>query len=296
MRLPELLKQDLSPFPKRSAQTINKTLNLLGGLCARAERDGFFEQVSGWSNPFHVGFEIARSEKQPFEPFSVPELQKLFSSPVFTKGFRPDGGKGEAAYWFPLISLFSGARRTEIAQLKVGDVRQGEAGIWFFDFSDRGQDQRLKNESSARSVPIHSELIRLGLLDYVAGRARKTDATAPLWEGFDAPVDPKTKAWSKWFGRYLGEHVVHHTSKTFHSFRHTFKRACREAGIGEEIHHALTGHSGGGGGRAYGRERRADGSLDRGISLARLQAEINRVSYPGLALHRARHAPGEHGR
>jgi integrase len=107
------------------------------------------------------------------------------------------------------------------------------------------KDQRLKNESSARSVPIHSELIRLGLLDYVAERAKMSDPRAPLWLGFEPPVDQKTKAWSKWFGRYLGEHVVDHPSKTFHSFRHTFKRACREAGISEEIHHALTGHSGG---------------------------------------------------
>jgi integrase len=286
MRLPALLKQDLSRFPKRSAQTVNKVLALLGGLFARAERDGFFEPVSGWSNPFHVGFEIARNEKQPFEPFSPNELQTLFASPVFTQGSRPHGGKGEAAYWFPLVSLFSGARRTEIAQLKVGDVRQGEGDIWFFDFSDRGEDQRLKNESSARSVPVHSELIRLGLLHLVTERARRTDPSAPLWPGFEPPVDPKTKAWSKWFGRYLGEQVVDHPSKTFHSFRHTFKRACREAGISEEIHHALTGHSGGGVGRAYGRERRADGSLDRGISLVRLQAEINRVSYAGLVLPR----------
>ncbi|MFL5112180.1 MAG: DUF6538 domain-containing protein, partial [Microvirga sp.] len=51
-RLPELLNQDLSAFPKRSAQTVNKVLALLGGLFARAERDGFFEGVSGWSNPF----------------------------------------------------------------------------------------------------------------------------------------------------------------------------------------------------------------------------------------------------
>jgi integrase len=116
-------------------------------------------------------------------------------------------------------------------------------------------------------------------LDYVTARARLNGSTAPLWPGFEPPVDHKTKAWSKWFGRYLGEHVVEHPSKTFHSFRHTFKRACREAAISEEIHHALTGHSGGGVGRAYGRERRADGSLDRGISLARLQSEINKVQY-----------------
>jgi hypothetical protein len=89
---------------------------------------------------------------------------------------------------------------------------------------------------------------------------------------------------SMWFARYLGQNVVDHRSKCSTLLRHTFKRTCREAGISEEIHHALTGHSGGGVGRSYGRERRADGSLDRGISLARLQAEINRVSYAGLSL------------
>ena len=282
--LPELLKSDLSRFSKRSAQTINKTLALLGGILARAERDGFFETLPAWSNPFHVGFEIASTDREPYEPFSTAELQQLFASPVFAQGKRPRGGGGEAAYWFPLIALFCGARRTEIAQLKIGDVRQGEGGIWYFDFTSQGDDQSLKTLSSARSVPVHAELVRLGLLEVVAKRAKAQTSNAPLWPGFESPLNPKVKAWTKWFGRYLGTHVVDHPAKTFHSFRHTFKRACREAEISEEIHHALTGHSGGGVGRQYGRERRSDGSLDRGISLQRLQREINKVTYPGLML------------
>jgi hypothetical protein len=32
----------------------------------------------------------------------------------------------------------------------------------------------------------------------------------------------------------------------------SFKRMCRDAGIGEELHDALTEHSGGGVGRSYG--------------------------------------------
>jgi integrase len=231
-----------------------------------------------------VRFEISSTERDPYEPFSIEDLQRLFASPVFTQTERPQGGRGEAAFWFPLIALFSGARRTEIAQLRISDVRQGEGGIWYFNFTNEGEDQSLKTASSARSVPIHAELIRLGLLAQLSARSATLAKGAPLWEGFGPPIDPKVKAWTKWFGRYLGAHVVDHPAKTFHSFRHTFKRACREAGITEEIHHALTGHSGGGVGRRYGRERRADGSLDRGISLQRLQNEIDRVSYPGLAL------------
>ena len=142
-RAPEAGPQLISEAQRANHQ---QNVNLLGGLFAQADRDGFFEGVPGWSNPFHVGFEISRTERQPYEPFSNQELQRLFASPVFTQGLRPEGGKGEAAYWLPLISLFSGSRRTEIAQLRVEDVRQGEGGIWFFDFNDRGEDQRLKNE------------------------------------------------------------------------------------------------------------------------------------------------------
>ena len=282
--LPELLNCDLSGFPQRSAQTVNKSLNLLGGVLARAERDGFFDALPGWTNPFRVTLEIAASEKEPYEPFTVEELNLLFSSPVFNLGARPKGGRGEAAYWFPLIALFSGARRTEIAQLKVRDVRQSEDGICFFDLTGAHEDQHVKNVSSARWTPVHPQLIALGLLKYVSQRARTSEEHAPLWPAFEPPVDPKAKAWTKWFGRYLGEHVTEDPAKTFHSFRHTFKRACREAGLGEEIHNALTGHSGGGVGRSYGRERLDSGGLDRGISLERLQAELQRVGYPKLDL------------
>lgn len=40
--------------------------------------------------------------------------------------------------------------------------------------------------------------------------------------------------------------------KVFHSFRHTFKDACRRARIPEAVHDALTGHASGSVGRRYG--------------------------------------------
>jgi integrase len=282
LRMPELLKRDLGKYPARNAQTVNKYLNLIAGVMAKAEKDGFFEGVAGWSNPFHVGFEISKMEREAYEPFSVAELNTLFASPVFRDGSRPIGGSGDAAFWFPHIALFTGARRT-VAQLKIGDIREA-AGIAYIDFNDEGAGQNLKNISSARSVPIHAELLKFGLVEYVARRAGEDIPTTPLWEQFTPPIEAKTKSWSKWFGRYLGEHAVDDPAKTFHSFRHTFKRACREAGMTEEVHNAFTGHSGGGVGRSYGRLRRSDGTMVRGISIERLKCEIDRVAYPGLVL------------
>ena len=101
--LPELLKENLTAYPSRSAQTVNKTLAILAGIFARADRDGFFDPVAGWSNPFHTRYEIAAADREPYEPFTAAELTTLFASPVFAAGDRPRGGRGEAAYWLPLV-------------------------------------------------------------------------------------------------------------------------------------------------------------------------------------------------
>lgn len=63
----------------------------------------------------------------------------------------------------------------------------------------------------------------------------------------------RTGNWSKWFGRYLRETVKIVDSRlVFHSFRHTFKNRCRQAGVPEDIHDALTGHVNNSVGRSYG--------------------------------------------
>lgn len=55
-------------------------------------------------------------------------------------------------------------RQEEICQLRLADLRQVES-IWIFDLNMR-IGQQLKNANAIRQVPVHSELIRLGLLAY----------------------------------------------------------------------------------------------------------------------------------
>jgi hypothetical protein len=49
--LPALLKKDLSRFPARNAQTVNKTLALIGAVLARADRDGFLRKPAKLVKP-----------------------------------------------------------------------------------------------------------------------------------------------------------------------------------------------------------------------------------------------------
>lgn len=62
------------------------------------------------------------------------------------------------------------------------------------------------------------------------------------------------------------------SKKTFHSFRHTFVDACREAGISEEVFKELVGHGGGVTSR-YG-----------GYSIVKRDEWLQRVDYSGLVL------------
>lgn len=99
-------------------------------------------------------------------PFSTSELHTIFSSSIYTQGERPRAGAGEAAYWIPLIALWTGARLEEIGQLHIADIQQ-ELGIHFLHITNEGGGKRVKTASSRRRVPIHPELIRYGLLEYV---------------------------------------------------------------------------------------------------------------------------------
>jgi integrase len=254
----EILKAPgIDKLPPPHSATINKTLTMLSAIVSHAEREGLTDVVPSFVNPFGKGLKLAVDERaaESREPFTKADLTAIFSTGIYTRQERPKGGGGEAAYWLPLIALFTGARQGELAQLRIGDLRQDhETGIWFFDISTEG-GRTIKTASSRRKVPVHPELERLGLLRYRQSLLDKgASLQAPLWPDFKFDTKAgRAGPWSKWFNRYLRDKAgVVEGGKVFHSFRHTFKRMARDAGLSEEMHDALTGHTGGGVGRSYG--------------------------------------------
>lgn len=113
--------------------------------------------------------------------WKLGELATLFHDPLFT-GYRLPtaamAGK-DAAYFLPVLGLFTGARISELAQLSTQDVQDTPAGLVLSIRPDPETGQRVKNHGSVRLVPVHSELIRLGFADY--WRAIKTHGTGPLF-------------------------------------------------------------------------------------------------------------------
>lgn len=186
--------------------------------------------------------------------FTQTELSKIFTSPVYSQRRRDLGGGGEACAWVPLIALATGARLEEICQLRSDDLVIDPTHGALMRISDDAEGQRLKTSGSRRTIPLHPELIRCGLLDYhetltEVGHEWLFPALEPDHDG------RRGGNLSKWFARYLRSHrgcAIADRRVVFHSFRHTFKTLCREAGLSEEVHDALTGHVSSSVGRGYG--------------------------------------------
>ena len=211
----------------------------------------------------------ARRDK-PRLSFTSEDLNRIFSSPVFSQAYRPKGGAGNAAYWLPLIGLMTGMRLEEIGQLRGVDIKNQE-GIWFFDLDHVPAEGRwLKNDSSRRQIPIHPRLIELGFLNIVP---KNEVRLFPALQS--AGARQLTASWSQWFGRYLRQVVgITDTRKTFHSLRHTFKDLCRDAGIPKELHDRITGHASKDVGDGYGAERYPLRPLSNAISSIKV---VNRI-------------------
>lgn len=270
---------------KVSPGTVNKQLGAVQAIAGWGHHNGVIPDDTPWSDPFEkMRVEEEQSERA---PFVSSELQKIFNDPLFTTHQWPEGAKGPAGVWLPLLSLFNGARQAELAGLKVSNVQKDEATgtPLIFIVADRKAGKSLKTKGSERVVPVHPQLVRLGFLTYVAERKRG-GADAWLFP-LVAPEHGRARiaAWSKWFGGYLRKHVgVADTAKVYHSFRHGFKDALRKATPDEELRDALTGHRGPKSvGRGYGSKE----MLAR-WGIKPLRDAVGKVAFAGLDLSRVR--------
>jgi integrase len=263
------------------AATINKWLTCLQGVLNWARKNGVIPDEVVWADPVSgMRLKAARSQRRPWE---LDELSILFGSPVYLHGERPTGGKGEAAFWLPLLALYSGARLNELAPMCADDIKlDSPSGGHFMNvIEDEDQGRRLKTETSIRAVPVHPELIRIGFLAFVDLQKAHRGTSARLFpELTRGSKGGFGEAFSKWFGRYKRSLGIENKKSVFHSFRHGFKDALRAAGVNEDINDALTGHDGGNVvARSYGSDE-----MVRRFGYPRLKEALEKTRYPGLDL------------
>jgi integrase len=221
-----------------------------------------------------VGLDIKATTTNKRRPWATSELLLLFKAPLHKAYELPKhwrAGK-DAAYWIPLLGLFTGARLGELCQLRTEDVQTVD-DIPILVLTDSGEDQRIKTEAGRRSVPIHSELIRLGFLEYV--KAIKATGSDSLWPSLRLREGKPSGYYSAWFAAHRKAQGVKDMYPDFHCFRHTVRPLMRRAGFSEQTMDRITGHDSGGsvGTVVYDH-----------FTLVELQKAVEAIQHPGLKL------------
>lgn len=209
---------------------------------------------------------------QRMRPFSDTEVKAILLAKAFTGCESEKNQSAPGAYrirdwryWVPLICAYTGARLGEIAQLRCVDIRSID-GAWVFDITDEGEGQQLKTRTSRRVVPVHSELMRLGLLD---ARQQAVDK-GHEWMFEEVVPDRygrRATPIGKWFRKFLARLGIAQDARgAIHRFRHTVVTKLRAAGYPDHEIAPLIGHgieiarmtAGYGAGQSVTLERRID--------------------------------------
>lgn len=269
-----LRDSEIRPFGQKTGRNHYRTITAL----LNASLDYGALPANPWQG---LDFPVEDSEERP--PFTRDELTRLFSGPIFESYAIPEGEKtaAAAAYWMPLLGLWTGARVGELAQLEVADVREVD-GVSVLDIHERAAGSTLKNpKSNTRLIPIHNVLVRLGLLDYVNGL--RDSGEVKLFPTLHRGGRRRPgEVFSEAFREYRTSRGVNTPLASFHSLRHNVRSALVTGGAEEPVCDDLLGHA-----RTGSTGRRNYTHLE----LPKLQEGIERLAYPFLKLPRVYPAP-----
>ncbi len=183
---------------------------------------------------------------------------------------RRGGGPLGPADW-----LFTGARISELAQPRTGDVSTKEP-ITLLSITDAGEGQQIKTSAGVRSIPTHTELVRLGFLQYAEEMQKAGDAS--LWPQLKLRKGLPGGFISDWFSGFRKAAGLPDQYPNFHCFRHTVRTLLSRAEIDHKVQDRITGHESGGS---------TETKVYQHIDEEELQQAVESLTYPGLLLSKA---------
>ena len=244
-----------------TAVTINNRLRKLTAFFNWCKSNGYIEQ-----NPLAGMKVMAGAAKDARLSFDRSDLLVLLNLDTL----RQEARKHPWRFWLPLLARFTGARLEELCQLHTTNVIEVQ-GVPCIQIDDSHDGQKLKNQSSRRTLPIHPALITIGLREYVESIG--ANGATRLFPDLEPTRGKYGHAPSKWFSRYKTKMGITDPRKTFHSFRHTFIDDLREAGVQDSLIKQMVGHE--------------DGSVTFGVYGSRLQVTAMRQALNAIEIDQA---------
>lgn len=174
--------------------------------------------------------------------FSDSEAEAILTACLSRQPSSKEAAHNAAARkWAPWLCAFTGARMSEMGQLRKEDVRDGDGGPYVLITPEAGT---VKTDTDRR-VPLHPQLIAMGFLDFVA----KAPA-GPLFSnklGGGGNARDKVRQWVRSLPIDLRPGLSPN-----HAWRHRHTTLLRLHGVPDDVVDAVQG-------RAIGRGRSAGG-------------------------------------
>ncbi|MDP5305919.1 site-specific integrase [Paracoccus spongiarum] len=219
---------------KIAAKTINSHIQMFKMFFDWAERHGhsphtLFEGMKVKKD------KASESERKPF----TPDQARL----IYTELTENPSGlvRKDSHKWGMLLGMFTGARLNEICQLDIADVKQ-DGDTWFLNITDEGDDTKsVKSKAGRRKVPLHSELIRLGFLDFVESRRNGTRLFPDYSYSANGGYGRNLGRWCN--ESFLPKLRIKQPGLVFHSLRHTMVTRLGQANVPEPIIQCIVGHA-----------------------------------------------------
>ncbi|HSX50852.1 MAG TPA: tyrosine-type recombinase/integrase [Cellvibrio sp.] len=216
----ELAAMEVPESDWLSDRSVLNFKKLLQGIFAYAKEQEYIRESPA------VDLKLDLKLKKNRTHFHVHEVVKLLNVAL--------ENKHEWRKWFVLLAAYTGARRGEIAQLRVSDFKIDEAsGIRYLLITDEEGD--LKTDNALRRVPLHEKLIELGLDEFLSGvdiRLFPEKADNAMTRHFPLIMDAagviKTNELKQ--------------NRTLHSLRHSFITQTLENGFTHALVQSIAGH------------------------------------------------------
>ncbi|HHW34346.1 MAG TPA: integrase [Paracoccus solventivorans] len=167
-------------------------------------------------------------------------------TPDHTGRIREKPESVRAKQWVPLLAAFSGARVSELTQLRKEDFRQ-EGGRWVMRITP---DAGTVKAGGFRDVPLHPQIIAEGFVAFMEGQGAGPlfhDATDPARHA--AAAQRRSNKLAEWLRE---AELTPAGMQPNHAWRHRFKSKARDIGADPRVTDAIQGHAGKTAGDDYG--------------------------------------------
>jgi len=200
-------KANVKENEKIGMKTINDYLQWITSLFIFAQKYGYIR----FNPAVNLKFKVKNNAKEQREIFNDDELKK----------FVTHNQEEENIKLFHYTLFYTGMINSEFLQAKISEVD----GVLCFDLTN--PDLKLKTLARHRLIPIHSHLLKLGIVDKLL-YIQKNYTTDYL---------------SRFSSKFINKNISDSSKKVLYSFRHTFATKLQNSMIDEAIIAQLMGHS-----------------------------------------------------